>query len=144
MLKGKKDDSIDTIIGSRVMVKGEIKSSGSIRVDGEIEGYLEASGDVVIGDKGLIYGDVTGANVLIAGKVEGNIKSPGRIEISSRGKVKGEVHSKVFIVEEGGVLTGNCKMAWPESEVKKEPFARSKPPKKGDKRDFGSEKKNED
>ena len=125
------------------MIKGEIKSSGSLRVDGEIEGCLETSGDVVIGDKGFICGDVIGANVLVAGKVEGNISSPGRIEITSAGKVKGDVNSKVFIVEEGGVLAGNCKMAWPEAETKKElSLTRLKAPKKGDKSYLDNGKKN--
>ncbi len=124
MLKGRKKqipyDNIETVVGEHVFFKGEFKSDGSVRVDGEVEGQIDIKGDLVVGDKGRIRGDALVANILVVGKVEGNIMSRGCIEITPTGYVKGGVQCKSFIVVEGGKFQGNCKMEFAETNIKSE------------------------
>jgi len=118
-------DNIETVIGGQAIIKGELRSGGSVRVDGEIEGRLEVKGDLIVGDKGKIRGDVAVVNVLVAGRVEGNITAQGRIEITPTGKVKGDIKSKTFIVEEGGTFNGHCMMDAVEAESRSDEKAKA-------------------
>lgn len=132
MFKGKNKQipyvNIETVIGEQVFIKGEFKSDGSVRVDGEVEGQMEVKGDLVIGDKGRLRGDALVANILVAGLVEGNIVSRGRIEITPTGRIKGGVQCKSFVVEEGGMFQGNCRMQTGETNTRsEEKTAKAKP-----------------
>jgi len=122
MLKGKDRknpyENIDTIISEHVLFKGDFNSEGSVRVDGGIEGQVRIKGYLVLGNKGYIKGDILGANILVSGLVEGTIVAEGRIEITSTGKIKGGVQCKTLVVEEGGIIQGNCKMLPDEDETK--------------------------
>ncbi len=124
MFKGKNTripyEGIETIISAKVYFKGDFKSDGSVRVDGELEGQVEIKGDLVIGDKGRIKGDVLATNILVAGAIEGSVLARGRLEITPVGSIKGGVQCKSFIVEEGGVFQGNCKMQLAEADTKSE------------------------
>ncbi|NLW45356.1 MAG: polymer-forming cytoskeletal protein [Syntrophomonadaceae bacterium] len=122
MLKGKNKkapyENIDTIISENVLFKGDFNSEGSVRIDGEVEGQVKIKGDLVLGDKGSIKGDILVANILVSGTVEGTIVAEGRLEITPTGKIKGGVQCKTLVVEEGGIIQGNCKMLMDEETTK--------------------------
>lgn len=124
MFKGKNNripyEGIETIISAKVYFKGDFKSEGSVRIDGEVEGQVEIKGDLVIGDKGRIKGDVWAANILVSGRLEGSVLARGRLEITPTGNIRGGVQCKSFIVEEGGVFQGNCKMQLSETDTESE------------------------
>ncbi|MGE5372945.1 MAG: bactofilin family protein [Solirubrobacterales bacterium] len=103
-------DNIETIIAGLVVIKGEVKAAGSMRIDGEIDGSLDLKGNLVIGERGRVKGDIAVENVLVAGTVEGNILARGRTEITVTGSVVGDVEAGTFVVEEGGRFQGYCKM----------------------------------
>ncbi|MBO8159668.1 polymer-forming cytoskeletal protein [Thermosyntropha sp.] len=122
MLRGKKEavyGDIDTFISDKMEVKGELNSKGSIRIDGRVEGKVEASGDVVLGEKGHIKGEIKAKNIIIAGRMDGNVHAGGRLEISPSGNVNGDVACSVLVVEEGGVLNGMAKMNQTEEKENK-------------------------
>ncbi|MGE5544887.1 MAG: bactofilin family protein [Bacillota bacterium] len=124
MLKGKNKkapyEGIETIISEKVLINGDFKSDGSVRIDGGIEGQLDLKGDLVLGEKGSIKGDVIATNILVSGVVEGTILARGRLEITPTGSIKGGVQCKSLIVEEGGIIQGNCKMQLAEVDTKPE------------------------
>jgi cytoskeletal protein CcmA (bactofilin family) len=100
---------METIIGPESHFQGTIRSKGSVRVDGRVEGGL--SGDVVIiGEGGEIQGDVTARNVIIGGKVTGNIMASGSLEMQSRCQVFGDIRTSQLNIAEGAVFEGNCVM----------------------------------
>ena len=49
---------IETIIGRNTKFKGEISGTGNLRVDGEVEGELNLSGAVIIGEAGMVTGSI--------------------------------------------------------------------------------------
>ena len=122
MLKGKNRkapyENIDTVISEHVLFKGDFNSEGSVRVDGGIEGQVKIKGDLVLGAKGSIKGDILVANILVSGMVEGTIVAAGRMEVTPTGRIKGGVQCKTLVVEEGGIIQGNCKMLPDEDETK--------------------------
>lgn len=122
MLKGKNKkapyEGIETVISEKVFFNGDFKSDGSVRIDGGIEGQLDIKGDLVLGDKGTVKGDIIATNILVSGTVEGTVLAKGRLEIAPTGSIKGGVQCKSLIVEEGGIIQGNCKMQLTEDDTK--------------------------
>lgn len=109
----KKDNSytnIESLISQGVEVRGEINSPGSIRIDGLVEGKLFVKGDLIVGEKGYIKGEVHADNLVLAGKIEGNIDAKGRLEIKSTGNMSGDAICSVISIEEGAYLDGTSRM----------------------------------
>ena len=63
------DISINTIIGSDSFVSGNIKINGFVRVDGDIDGKIEASGNVIIGNKARVRGNISASSIVVGGIV---------------------------------------------------------------------------
>ena len=97
---------INSVIGEDTQIKGEITSKGSVRLGGELEGKLQAHGDVLIGEGSRVTGSITGAKVIVSGDVNGNILAAGGLEITKTGKVYGDIISDKLIVDEGAVYKG--------------------------------------
>jgi len=108
--KDKPYQNIETLISSAVEIRGEINSQGSIKIDGTVEGNVIIKGDLVVGEKGKIKGEVKVENVILAGTIEGNVSARGRVEITATGTMVGDIVCKIITVEEGGVLNGTSKM----------------------------------
>ncbi|MGN0940423.1 MAG: polymer-forming cytoskeletal protein, partial [Selenomonadaceae bacterium] len=72
----KKVDStndIETIIGRSTAINGQISGSGNIRVDGRVDGGIAVAGDAIIGESGIIVGDIKARSLVVAGTVNGNV-----------------------------------------------------------------------
>lgn len=109
----KKDNNypnIESLISQGVEVRGEINSPGSIRIDGLVEGKLFVKGDLIVGEKGYIKGEVHADNLILAGKIEGNIDAKGRFEIKATGTMSGDASCSVISIEEGAYLDGTSRM----------------------------------
>jgi cytoskeletal protein CcmA (bactofilin family) len=65
---------------------------------------------VVIGQRGRVEGDIYAEELLIAGEMHGDTYITERLEIGSTGMLDGDVNTRVFVMEEGAVFRGNCKM----------------------------------
>ncbi len=105
----KKQDRIETVIGSNTVVKGDMEIKGTVRLDGRLEGTIRADW-IVIGERGHIKGDAFANGVIVGGTVDGNISTGESIEIQSNGKVYGDVQTQKLTVLEGGVFEGHSKM----------------------------------
>lgn len=113
-MKKRRNDNyqnIESIISNGVEVKGELNSKGSIRIDGYMDGKINVQGDVILGEKGHIKGEIKSENMILAGRVEGNVNTKGKLEITATGLLLGDVSCSILTIEEGGILDGNSKMA---------------------------------
>jgi cytoskeletal protein CcmA (bactofilin family) len=92
---------IENVFGASTRFEGNLTSDGNIRVDGVFEGSIETAGNVIIGEQ---------ARVMVWGAVKGNITALGRLEILSSGRVWGDIKVAALLIDEGGVLRGQCIM----------------------------------
>ncbi len=102
------DISINTLIGSGSFIQGSLKVKGFMRFDGDIDGDLETTGKLIIGDQARIRGNVTAASVLIHGIVEGDIVAPDGVRLFSTATIIGDIVSKKIFVEEKVFIQGQC------------------------------------
>ena len=94
--------------GSKIV--GNITADSDFRIDGVIEGDLNCTGKVVIGEAGKIKGTVTCANTEILGLMEGKINCSQQLSLRANGKIVGDVRTKTLIVEPGALFNGTCAM----------------------------------
>ncbi|MBS4023333.1 MAG: polymer-forming cytoskeletal protein [Dethiobacter sp.] len=99
-----------TLIGKDTAINGALQGSGSLRIDGRVQGEINVAGDLVIGESAVVEATVKGRNIQVAGRIAGNIEALGTLEIHSSGVVQGDVNVKSFQVAVGAVFQGNCSM----------------------------------
>ena len=105
----RKHPKIEVIIGNDTVVKGEIVSKGTVRIDGRFEGSLAAD-CVIIGEGANILGEVTAKTMIAAGRLTGNIHSTDSVEIQPKGEIFGDIYTQKLTVAEGGVFEGRSSM----------------------------------
>jgi cytoskeletal protein CcmA (bactofilin family) len=101
---------VDSIIGPDASLRGSYNSKNSVHVDGEIYGNLTCEEGIIVGEKGMIRGNLIGRTILVGGKVKGNITAAERIELQTTCHVEGDLTTPRLIIEEGSVFEGNCQM----------------------------------
>ncbi len=105
-------NTIDTLVGVRTELKGDIVFSGGLRVDGKVRGNItsgEENSTLVLSENGMITGDVTVPHMIINGKVNGNVHASGRIEVQSKAEITGDLVYKVLEIAAGAVINGAVK-----------------------------------
>jgi cytoskeletal protein CcmA (bactofilin family) len=90
--------------------EGELRFEQSFRVDGKVVGKVISEGDLVVGEKGEIDGEIRVGRLFVSGLVKGEVHAARRLSIHPRGRVEGEVHARALIIEEGGILEGQSSM----------------------------------
>lgn len=93
-----------SVLGSDLKITGEITSSGSVEVLGEIDGNITANG-LLIGQEGRVKGSVTAHTVEVKGKFDGKV-SCENFTLRASSEVKADVNSAGLIIESGARIEG--------------------------------------
>lgn len=99
-----------SIIGPGMRVDGDCATEGTLRVEGRVDGSVQADKAVVVGTDGAVVGDIRTQDAVIAGRVEGSITADSRLELQASSRVKGDIRSRRVRIEEGGVVEGRIEM----------------------------------
>jgi len=99
-----------TIVGQGARLEGTVVSAGSLRIDGQVKGQINAEGDVLLSPQSQVEADIRAQNVVVAGRFKGAINVKGRAELARGGRVEGDITSKTLVVEEGGIFQGQSIM----------------------------------
>ena len=93
------------IITSSLTIKGEIRGSDDLYIDGEVQGTIHLSnGRVTIGPHGKISADVDAREIVVRGKVNGALRGRERVEIGSTGEVRGDIATSRIAIGEGAQM----------------------------------------
>ena len=104
------DATPQSVISNDIEITGTIKGSGSVRIDGKLEGELHCGGDAVIGKSAQIKGNIVVSSVSIEGSVQGNVTAKDRIEMKSTARVTGDIRAKRLSVEDGVTFIGRSEV----------------------------------
>ena len=99
-----------TIVGQGAKLEGTVVSAGSLRIDGQVKGQINADGDVVLSPQSQVEADIRAVNVTVAGRFKGNLFAKQTAELARGGRVDGNISSKSLIVAEGAVFNGQSNM----------------------------------
>lgn len=101
--------------GSKIV--GTVFADTDYRIDGLIDGDLQCTGKVVIGEAGKVKGTIACQNAEILGTLEGKINCQQQLSLRATCQVEGEVTTKTLIVEPGAIFNGSCSMGKAKAEV---------------------------
>ncbi|NLI98981.1 polymer-forming cytoskeletal protein [bacterium] len=113
-----KDAKLDTIIGKETIITGNVKTKGSLRIDGEFEGNITVSDTFTAGSSARVKGDVRCKDAFVGGRIEGNVYSHGKVEMHSGANLTGDVTCKGLVIQDNVFFEGRCSMKEKE-ETKK-------------------------
>lgn len=116
-----------TIVGQGAKLEGTVVSAGSLRIDGQIKGQVNADGDVMLSPQSAVEADIRAQNVSVAGRFKGSIVVKGRAEIARGGRVDGNITSKTLVVEEGAIFQGQSIMDQQTPAAGGQPQQQAKP-----------------
>jgi cytoskeletal protein CcmA (bactofilin family) len=100
---------IMTIIGENFEFVGDIKSKGTVRIEGKIIGNIIVQKGIILGEKGIINGNVETEAAIIYGTINGNLKT-NQLEIKETGFINGDIQTEVLGIEMGAKYNGNLRM----------------------------------
>ena len=119
-----------TVVGRGAQLEGALVSAESIRIDGQAKGKIAARGDVILSSHSHVEADIQAQNVVSGGTLKGNITARTRTELAQGGRVEGTIRSKVLVVREGALFSGQASIdledapgeadedAYPEDELR--------------------------
>jgi cytoskeletal protein CcmA (bactofilin family) len=106
-------NEISTIIGEGYVFTGELKGSSVIRIEGRIIGNVNVDSGVVLGEKGIIEGNIITKSAIVYGTVNGNVKT-SQLEIKKSGHVTGDITTDTVEIELGAQYNGKLNMNKPQ------------------------------
>lgn len=98
------------ILANDVEIKGSIKFSNDLIIDGKIEGKVISNGSLTIGENAMIKGEVKTRSTIIFGKVKGNITVQERCEIKNNAILVGDIVAGTLAIEEGATFMGQSRV----------------------------------
>jgi cytoskeletal protein CcmA (bactofilin family) len=117
MFNSKSKNSLDdspsggtSIIGAGTTITGNIDSTGDVRVDGKINGNINAKGKILVGPDGVVEGDIVGEQIDILGKISGVIKVNDLLQLRGKAIINGDVYTGKLQVEPTVTFNGKCHM----------------------------------
>lgn len=102
------DISICTLVGSGSVFSGNMRVNGAMMVDGDIDGDLEVSGNLIVGEKARVRGNINAKSAVISGIVLGDVTAPESIRLTETSTVIGDIATHRLQIAQGVVFNGHC------------------------------------
>jgi cytoskeletal protein CcmA (bactofilin family) len=109
MERGKATGST-SLLSKKVNIVGEIEGNEDLHIEGRFKGSIKISGNVFVGQTGLIEADVEAENIVILGKINGNVIARKQLEIQSLGQLIGDCSAQTIDIREGAIFEGRSNM----------------------------------
>jgi len=95
------------VIGKSVQIRGEVKGSEDLLVDGQVEGTITLTESrLTIGPNAKVAAHVSARDVVVLGTLNGNITATGRIELRQGSDLIGDISASRLSIEENAVFKG--------------------------------------
>ncbi len=107
-------DKVNKLVeGTKII--GDIIADSNIRIDGEIVGNVFSRAKVIIGETGVVFGNISCLEADIEGKVNGSLEIEGLLILRDKSKIVGDILTSKLHIEEGAVFLGSCHMTGQDS-----------------------------
>ncbi len=102
---------VQAYLGCGSRIEGRLRFEGSVRIDGQVEGEIEAKDAVVIGETAVVVAQITAGTVVLQGQVTGDVSARERVELRAPGRLLGNIVAPTLVIQEGVIFEGHCSMA---------------------------------
>lgn len=115
-------ESVLAHLGKTIVVRGEIKGSEDLVIEGRIEGTISLTESrLTIGPTAVAAADLVARDVLVLGQVQGNITATGRVELRAGSNMVGDIRATRLSVEDNAVFRGKVDLTQPGKNGVNEP-----------------------
>ena len=100
-------ENVSASLGKSLQVRGEVRGSEDLMVEGFVEGTITLSGSrLTIGPNAKVQANVAARDVIILGQLNGNIAATGRVELRSGATLVGDIQASRLSIEENAGFSG--------------------------------------
>jgi cytoskeletal protein CcmA (bactofilin family) len=110
-----------SVLGPTLSFKGELKAEEDLLIRGRVEGSIEHTSNLTIGEDGKVKADIKAAFIAVEGKVEGDLKGTKSVVIKDTADIKGNIYSPTVSLHEGSTFNGKIDMSGKEPATKQLP-----------------------
>jgi len=103
-------EGLNGFVDAGCTIRGELEFSSSFRLEGRVEGTVRSRSELVVGEQGVVEGEIEVARCLVAGSVRGTIRASDHVILHASAKVWGDIHTPALVMEEGAFLEGRVNM----------------------------------
>jgi cytoskeletal protein CcmA (bactofilin family) len=98
------------LLSRGVSIKGMVKFQNELLIDGEVEGTIDSSGALTVGEHAHIRGEIRTKTVKVRGTVDGNIFAAERCELQAGCTLRGDIQVPRLVVDENATFLGSAKI----------------------------------
>jgi len=98
-----------SLIARGTVIRGDLRFSGALHLDGRIEGAVLAEGEdavFTLSEQGQVQGDIHVSHAIINGSVLGDIHAAERLELAPLARITGDVHYRTLEMAAGAQVNG--------------------------------------
>ena len=99
------------VLSRGVSIKGSVKFRSELLIDGEVEGEINSTGTLTIGEHARIRGEIRAKSVQVRGAVEGNIFATEYCQLQAGCTLRGDIVAPRLVVDENATFLGSAKIA---------------------------------
>ena len=100
-----------TVIGTSVVVRGELSGNEDLYMDGDLEGSITLTDSrLTIGPNARVVADLHVRDLVVFGKLTGNVRASGRIELRQSAVVSGDIFACRLAIEDSAVMQGKVEL----------------------------------
>ncbi|MBK8940551.1 MAG: polymer-forming cytoskeletal protein [Polyangiaceae bacterium] len=97
-------------IGSGTVIRGTLRGSGDVEIEGRVEGVVDVQGDVTLQTTARVRiedGALAGSRVTVRGAVLGSIRGETSVVLEDGARVVGDLVAPTIGIRPGGLLRGH-------------------------------------
>jgi cytoskeletal protein CcmA (bactofilin family) len=98
------------LLSRGVSIKGSVKFLNELFIDGEVEGTIDSTGTLTIGEHARIRGEIRTKSVKVQGTVESNIFVTECCELQAGCTLRGDIEAPRLVVNENATFLGRAKV----------------------------------
>jgi cytoskeletal protein CcmA (bactofilin family) len=94
-----------SILSSDLHIKGNLRTTGDIQIEGQIEGDIRAH-LLTVGEGATVKGELVADDVVINGRIIGRVRGL-KVRLTSTARVEGDIIHKTIAIESGAHFEGS-------------------------------------
>ena len=112
---------VSAFVGKGVVFKGTISYTGTVRIDGTLEGEISTDGILLVGEDAVLNAKVTAGTIVCKGKITGDITAREKMKLRAPAVINGGVMTPMLSMEDGVLFNGTLEMEQQARPLHKEP-----------------------
>ena len=94
-----------SVLSADLVIKGNVRSSGDITVEGQVEGDIRAQ-LLTVGETANVKGEVVADDVVVNGRIVGRVRGT-KVRLTATARVDGDIVHKTIAIESGAHFEGS-------------------------------------